>query len=642
MAGALAIADQSPESSLAKKRILIVDPSFTIHRYLTRIITNVSTGDHSFPCSLDFQQSLPFSVESVRNSSEAYERTQEAYSNGSPFCVTILDLRHQQSLEIINTINQIWSISPDSHFLIGVDKSQQHLKQINEAFGISDQILFLGTPHQPDELRQAVYILSNKWSSALDHRDQIEKLSLSIEQLQSEIERRCRAEQIARFNSIHDPLTKLPNRDHFIELLMKACEGTCSNNFPDFDSIETQDSPRFSVVSIDIDGFGVVADGLDNDVVDRLICTIARRLQAGVGRDDIVARPGGDRFLLLLHRSPTSLPPIMAAEKILAKLHLPVSVCEHRRMRLTACAGVSIPRNPVVQAKEILSEADLALSTAKKIGRGRACLFTDDMHRNSVKRLEIEEGLHNAIEQEKLHLNYQPIVDIQRGEIVGFEALVRWQDPILGFVSPATFIPVAEDSGLIIPLGHWVLNQAIKQLREFQTIAGSDLHMSINVSTVQLFESDFIEDLDALVQSYGCDDGTINLEITESAVMRDSERAIEMLHAIQSHNMRVHIDDFGTGYSSLGYLQKLPLNALKIDRCFINNIETNRDNRAIVRTILSLAQTLGLNAVAEGIEIREQLQILRDLGCQYAQGYYFARPVSPDLAVQLLHSKPRW
>ena len=428
-----------------------------------------------------------------------------------------------------------------------------------------------------------------------------------------------------RHAAFHDSLTGLPNRAMFTELLKAEIE-----------SSKRVKSHMFAVLFLDLDRFKNINDSLGHTHGDLLLVAFAERLERTLRPIDTLARFGGDEFAILLSGMTDSTDTVRVAQRIQDELTKPF-VLDKNSAFATASIGIALSSSGYDRPEDILRDADIAMYRAKENGKARYELFDHGMHARAVSRLQLESDLRQAVERKEFSVYYQPIVCLQSGRLSGFEALVRWNHPRRGLVSPADFIPVAEETGLIVPIGQWVLNEACKHIRECQTNSPShrSLSLSVNLSARQVAQPDLLERIKEALATSKLNPHCLKLEITESVVMENAEAAALMFKQLRSLGVQLSIDDFGTGYSSLSYLHRFPLNYLKIDRSFVMRLTTDNDN-AIVRTISTLARNLGMEVIAEGIETEEQYQQLKMLGCEYGQGYLFSRPVDTDGVWHLL------
>ena len=428
-----------------------------------------------------------------------------------------------------------------------------------------------------------------------------------------------------RHAAFHDSLTGLPNRAMFTELLKAEIESSNRRN-----------DHMFAVLFLDLDRFKNINDSLGHTHGDLLLVAFAERLERTLRPIDTLARFGGDEFAILLSGMTDATDAVRVAQRIQDELSQPF-VLDKNSAFATASIGIALSSSGYDRPDDILRDADIAMYRAKENGKARYELFDHGMHARAVSRLQLESDLRQAIEQKEFCVYYQPIISLQTGRLAGFEALVRWNHPRRGLVAPADFIPVAEETGLIVPIGQWVLNEACAQVRQWQIDSPShrSLSLSVNLSARQVAQPDLLQRIKDALETSKLNPHCLKLEITESVVMENAEAAAQMLKQLRSLGVQLSIDDFGTGYSSLSYLHRFPLNYLKIDRSFVMRLTTDNDN-AIVRTISTLARNLGMEVIAEGIETEEQFQQLKMLGCEYGQGYLFSRPVSNDGVEHLL------
>jgi diguanylate cyclase (GGDEF)-like protein/PAS domain S-box-containing protein len=428
--------------------------------------------------------------------------------------------------------------------------------------------------------------------------------------------------------AFHDPLTELANRALFNDRLGHALSRTA------------REPGRVAVLLLDLDNFKTVNDTQGHAAGDRMLEAVATRLRGATRGCDTVARLGGDEFAVLLEQMHAAAGAQVVAERILEALHQPVELALGRAVTVSASVGIAI-HGAEDGAEELLRNADVAMYEAKNRARGRWVVFDPDMHTSLVDRVSLEVDLRRAIERHQLALAYQPIVDLRSGQLTGVEALLRWTHPRRGEIPPMAFIPMAEETGLIITLGRWVLLEACRQAARWNARSGHPpLTITINLSGRQLLHETIVADVqDALVMSR-LDPGCLILEITETVLMQDTDEVLPRLRALKGLGVRLAIDDFGTGYSSLSYLQQFPVDVLKIDQSFIDGLLRGTHDAALVRTIVSLAGTLTLRTIAEGVEDARQQEQLRDLGCDAAQGFLFSRPVSAQEFERLLNAAP--
>lgn len=432
--------------------------------------------------------------------------------------------------------------------------------------------------------------------------------------------------------ALYDPLTELPNRLHFTPCLEREIAQAHADS-----------TYQFAVFLLDCDRFKVVNDSLGHIVGDQLLVAVAHRLQNCLDSEAILVRLEGDEFGILLPGIASQESALQLADKILASFNRSFQL-EHYEIFLNASVGIALNRSEHLTPDDLLRDADTAMHHAKASGKPQYQVFNKAMHDAAVQLLQLEIDLRKALIQDEFQVFYQPIVSIRTGRISGFEALVRWLHPERGMISPALFIPIAEETGLICQLGEWVLRQSCHQLRQWQEqhLTDTPLVVSVNLSTRQLNQPHLVEQIDRILQETQISPTSLKLEITESAIMEDTGLAAQKLEQIRDRGILLSIDDFGTGYSSLNYLHRLPVDTLKIDGSFINSIDTDGEKLELVRAIVGLAWNLGMDVVAEGVETARQLAQLRSLKCDSAQGYLFSKPVPSEQAAQLIVKNPQW
>jgi diguanylate cyclase (GGDEF)-like protein len=434
------------------------------------------------------------------------------------------------------------------------------------------------------------------------------------------------AELVAKrmeYHAHHDGLTGLPNRILLNDRINKAL------------SHARREQSRMALLFLDLDRFKIINDSLGHAVGDQLLRVISRRLGNCVREEDTVARLGGDEFMVLLPRISGSSDAGRIARKIIDCLINPIS-CNGHELHITTSVGISIYPHDGTDAVTLIKHADISMYRAKELGRNKAIYYTAEMNAGSRKQLALENNLRQAAEKGQFKLFYQPKIDIFRNTIVGVEALLRWKHPTMGMISPMEFIPVAEDSGLIIPIGEWVLNTAFTQLKQWHQAGYSNLGMAVNISSAQLSRPGLEDVVAKALQATGVAAGMVELEITENAAMENLEPAIAILEKLKDIGVTIAMDDFGTGYSSLSYLRQLPVDVVKIDQSFVREIPDSHEDVLIAQAIIAMTQSLNLSLVVEGIENVKQLNFFRQQGCNIVQGFLFSKPVEADEILRML------
>jgi diguanylate cyclase (GGDEF)-like protein len=423
----------------------------------------------------------------------------------------------------------------------------------------------------------------------------------------------------------HDFLTGLPNRMLLNDRVSQAI------------ALAPRHQKKVAVLFLDLDGFKYINDSLGHPTGDKLLQSIAKRLVNCVRRSDTVSRQGGDEFVVLLSEVERPEDPAIAARRLLQAVAEPHSIDQHD-LHVTTSIGLSVYPNDGLDAETLIKNADTAMYQAKENGRQGYQFFKPAMNIRAVERQSIEESLRRALERQEFALHYQPKINLSTGEIAGAEALLRWTHPVRGPVSPAQFIPVAEDCGLIQPIGNWVLREACQQARVWLE-AGLPLEtMAVNISAVQLRDENFLDRIFAILRDTALDPKFLELELTESVLMKHAESTESILKTLRSRGVQIAVDDFGTGYSSLSYLRKFPIDALKIDQSFVRQITTAPDETTIVTAMTSMGRSLKLQVVAEGVETQAEMAFLQAHQCDQAQGYYFSRPVPAQQFARLLRT----
>src|SRR5687767_9213782 len=451
-------------------------------------------------------------------------------------------------------------------------------------------------------------------------------------ELRSDLTQKRQTQEHLLYSTLHDALTGLPNRSLFTERLRHAMRRAARH--PDV---------LFAVLFLDLDRFKDVNDNLGHFAGDELLRAVARRLEACIRPEDTVARLSGDEFVILLESISETSDAGRVAERIEEALSFPINL-GGAEVTTSASMGIVTSSMSQEQPEQLLRSADMAMYRAKAAGRARYEMFDRAMHTDALARLQLETDLRRAVEQGEFRLHYQPLVSLRTGRITGLEALLRWEHPLRGLVQPSEFIPIAEETGLIIRIGRWVLSEACRQLAEWQKAHPREqpLSMGVNLSVKQFSQPDLLDQLASVIRTSGIAPGCLRLEITEAALIDKGGAAMPLLTQIKQLGAQIYLDDFGTGYSSLIYLHRLPIDAIKIDRELVSTMDTDDKNLRLVRTILTFAQIVGVRAEAEGISSAEQLRELRALKCEHGQGYLFSAPIPHDAVDGVLQADPVW
>jgi diguanylate cyclase (GGDEF)-like protein/PAS domain S-box-containing protein len=477
--------------------------------------------------------------------------------------------------------------------------------------------------HRPYTIEHRLRMKDNRIKVVLEHcrtfYDEEGKPIRSVGTVQDITDRKLIEDQIL-FNALHDDLTGLANRKLFMQHLHTAIKYGKRH----LDS-------KFAVLFLDIDRFKVVNDSMGHVEGDKLLEQIARRLESSIRTSDLVARIGGDEFTILLTPIADESDALQIAERIQENLKGGFDLTK-REIFTSASIGITFSTAKYTHAEDMLRDADIAMYRAKAAGKAQYQVFNPEMHKEALELIQMEIELQQALVRQEFLLYYQPIIDLKTNNIIAFEALVRWHHPTRGMILPGEFIPIAEETGLIPSFGKWIINESCRQLREWQISkqVPSSLMMSVNLSSKQFQQPFLVEQVSEALKTTGLNANCLKLEITESYILGNVETAVEMMNSLRTLGVKICLDDFGTGYSSLSYLQHLPIDYLKIDHSFINQIAKGEDAAEIVYTIIKLAQNLKVKVIAEGIETTHQLAKLQQLNCEYGQGYFFSKPLEAE------------
>jgi len=559
---------------------------------------------------------------SLRNALSLFESTFESTADG----IVVLSLDRKEIVTCNKKFIEMWNVdndiivSKDGKKLVELVAAQ--LKNGDDFVQKLDEIYF-------DPLATVTEILELKDGRIIERYSQPQLLEgnpIGRVACFRDITERNNAETKLRYYALHDTLTDLPNRVQFMNHLRQAVERAEDNSYA-----------KFAVLFLDLDRFKVINDSLGHAVGDKLLVAIAKKLKACVRPGDVVARLGGDEFTILLNRSGDTSEVVNVAERLQAKISEPFKI-DNYEVFTTASIGIIVSGSTPRKAEDFLRDADAAMYRAKESGKARYEIFDRKMHVQNMNLLQVETDLRHAVERDEFEVLYQPIVDLATGNAHEFEALIRWRHPVHGLVEPNEFVHVAEETGLIIEIGKWIMDESCRQIAEWQRRFDLPLSISVNLSAKQLMHPTLSGQVKQVLSETGLDSDQLKLEVTETTVMEHSEKSMKILSELDQLGVSLSTDDFGTGYSSLSYLQRFPFDRLKIDRSFIKMMDENEKSRLIVKTILMLGENLDIEVVAEGIETAAHLEMLRMLGCQRGQGYLFSRPIDREAAEEFLAS----
>jgi diguanylate cyclase (GGDEF)-like protein len=607
---------QSPDEF----RILVVDDNVAIHEDFRKVLAQGpgAEADLSRVESLLFgdapearPQPMPYRLDFASQGQQAVQLVSRAVAIGQPYAIAFVDIRMPPGWDGLETIEHLWRHDPDLQIVICSAHSDYEWQDVIGRLGHSDQLLILKKPFEPIEVQQCAGALSRKWQHEQVLRAHVESLEQAIVSRTEKLEA---ANRQLRHLATHDALTNLPNRILLDDRLEQAIAHA------------ERDAHSFAVMMLDLDRFKMINDSLGHHAGDAVLKEVASRLHGVVRSIDTVARFGGDEFVLVIG---PSMPPADAQEiasRANEALRQPIRMGSVD-LHVSSSIGIaSYPANGQ-SGERLLAHADAAMYCAKQRGRNNYQCFAQGMDALTLERANLESELHRALKLQQLELHYQPKVDTASGDVRSAEALIRWRHPQRGLIPPAQFIPLAEECGLIHEIGAWVVREACRQCAAWQRAGVPALRVAVNVAASQFRRGDLLDVIRSALEEAQLDPQFLEIELTESVVMTDPEGTAAILEQLSRMGVLVSVDDFGTGYSSMNYLRRFPIDKLKIDRAFLKDLITSSDDASIVRAIISLAHSLRLKVVAEGVETPEQLRFLQSLGCDQYQGYHFSPPL---------------
>jgi diguanylate cyclase (GGDEF)-like protein len=606
---------------LVNRRILIVDDNAAIHHDFRKVLG--AHTDQAAQATLELLEAdifgvaaagpirPNFEIDSAHQGQEGVKMARQAVADGRPYAMAFVDMRMPPGWDGLETIEHLWETDPDVQVVICSAHTDYDWTEVVDRLGHSDKLLVLRKPAEPIEVLQCATALSRKWENERLVRDLVGRLEEDISVRTRGLEA---ANRQLRHLATHDTLTGLPNRVLLDDRLAQAIAHA------------DRDKRSFAVMVCGLDRFKRINDSLGHRAGDELLQEIARRLSGVVRTADTVARVGGDEFVLIGSSAVDSDDALQLATRCIAALEAPVRV-GGIDLHVSPSIGIAQYPGDGESIEALLAHADAAMYAAKQRGRGNVERYVVGMHAGTEDRVQLESELHTAVALKQFELYYQPKVDTRTGSARSAEALIRWVHPKRGIVSPAEFIPLAEECGLIGAIGEWVIREACRQARVWQDAGVPSLRVSVNLSASQFRESGLVDSIRRALADARLEARYLEVELTESAVMSDPEQSVAILEQLSAMGVLVSVDDFGTGYSSMSYLRRFPIDKLKIDRVFIDEIASRPEDASIVRAIVSLAHSLNLKVVAEGVETPAQLDFLKAAGCDEYQGYHFSRPL---------------
>lgn len=606
------------------RRILIVDDTPSIHDDFRKILGIESEDGQSLASTEETLFGTPqsdrqtFQLDSAYQGQEALELVERALAEGRPYAMAFTDMRMPPGWDGLETVEQLWKVDPHLQIALCTAFSDYTWEAMAERLEFGDQLLVLKKPFDSLEIRQMASALTWKWQMAQDAAMKVLSLEQTIE---------ARVHELLKVSHLlqYDVLTELPNSTLLGDRLNQSL------------ALSRRHDKQLAVMFLGLDRFKRINNALGHPAGDEMLKQVSRNLVATVRESDSVFRYGSDEFVVILAdiRHPQQTKGI--ADKLLNAIRTPLHIAGHDLI-VTASLGISIFPDDGYDAIELIKKAETAMRNIKESGPNDFSFFIDEMNQRARDQQSIETGIRLALERNEFVLHYQPKLDLGSGQVVGAEALIRWQKPGHGLVYPSDFIGVAEDSGLIVPLSKWVLAEACRQACAWQAAGLPKICMSVNMSAIDFRQRDFVDGIELTLKQTGLEPALLELEITEGVLMQNVDATVTALNRLKVMGIRLAIDDFGTGYSSLSYLRRFPIDVLKIDQSFIRGLSTDSNDAALVSAIISLGRSLKLTIIAEGVETLEQLNFLKAHQCEEGQGYYFSKAVEPDAFARYLES----
>jgi diguanylate cyclase (GGDEF)-like protein len=610
------------------QRILVIDDNRAIHDDFRKILTRAEDGEAALAAAeraifgeSDSVVTRPtFEVDSAMQGEDGVDCIRDALAAGRPYAVAFVDMRMPPGWDGLQTIEKIWTVDADVQVVICSAHSDYDWTEVVSRLGHADKLLIIKKPFEPIEVLQCASALTRKWQNERIVRRQVDILEQVVSARTEGLEA---ANKQLRHLATHDVLTGLPNRVLLDDRLTQAIVHSQRNG------------ELLALLMVDLDRFKLVNDSLGHRAGDELLQETARRLSGVARAIDTIARIGGDEFVMIMNPIATREDAELLAQRVIEALK--------PTMRI---AGVDIHTSPSIgiafypadgtTMEALIAHADAAMYSAKQRGRNNAQCYSPGMDTQSHDKVLLQSDLHEALALNQFELAYQPKVDVKSGAVHSVEALIRWRHPQRGLISPNDFIPLAEDCGLIGPIGQWVVNEACRQAKAWQRAGLPAVRVAVNLSASQFRQKNLLATIRQALNEAQLDPTYLEVELTESAVMTDPEESVTILEQLSKMGVLVSVDDFGTGYSSMSYLRRFPIDKLKIDRGFISEIMTRPDDASIVRAIVSLAHSLRLKVVAEGVETGDQLDFLKSLGCDQYQGFHYSTAVTPAAFEEML------
>jgi diguanylate cyclase (GGDEF)-like protein len=552
-------------------------------------------------------------MDSAMQGRDGVELARAALAEGRPYSVAFVDMRMPPGWDGLETVEQLWKIDPDVQVVICSAYTDYDWLELLARLGHSDKLIVVKKPFEPIEILQCANALSQKWQKGRALKRHVESLELVVTDRTSGLEA---ANRQLRHLASHDVLTGLPNRMLLDDRIAQAIAHS------------QRHSHEFSVLVIDLDRFKLINDSLGHRAGDELLREVAQRLKSAVRAVDTTARVGGDEFVVLLDGPVTHAEAVEIGTRAIKAMEPSLRLLGID-VHMSASIGIAFYPRDGASVDALLARADAAMYSAKERGRNNLQCYAEGMSTMTQDRVKFESELHEALRNRQFELHYQPKVDTLTGRVNSAEALIRWRHPQRGLVPPNEFISIADECGLLDAIGEWVLFEACRQAKAWQSEGLPSLRVAVNLAPSQFRLTNLVDQIRRALEASDLNPQLLEVELTETAVMSDAEESIQILEAISRMGVLVSVDDFGTGYSSMSYLRRFPIDKLKIDRCFVDQMTRRPEDASIVQAIISLAHSLHLKVIAEGVETPEQLALLAKLGCDQYQGFHFSAALEP-------------
>src|SRR6266853_2137101 len=617
--------------AIMNRRVLVIDDNPAIHKDFRKVLgagldepASLKADEQALFGAPALASTRPhFEVDSALQGQEGVERVREALRAARPYAMAIVDMQMPPGWDGLETIERLWRVDPDVQVVICSAHAGYDWTELVVRLGHADKLLVVKKPFESIEVMQCANALTRKWQNEWVVRRHVETLEQVVTDRTEGLEA---ANAQLRYLATHDALTGLPNRALLEDRIGQAI------------ALAGRGGQPFALMLLDLDRFKSVNDSMGHRAGDELLKEVAQRLRTVVREVDTVARLGGDEFVVILQSATGRTECLQVAERALAAL-APTIAVQGVELHATASVGIAFHPEDGDSVTVLLNHADVAMYCAKQRGRNNVQCYAPGMNAMALEKVEIERECGSALQLGQLELHYQPKVDTMTGEVRSAEALIRWRHPDRGLVPPADFIPIAEECGLIGAIGDWVVREACRQARAWQDAGLPPVRVAINLSPTQFRHGNLLATIQRALDDAGLEARFLEVELTESAVMTEPETSVTILEQLSQMGVLVSVDDFGTGYSSMSYLRRLPVAKLKIDREFIREVMSRPDDASIVRAIVSLAHSLRLKVVAEGVESPAQLDFLKTIGCDQYQGYHFSKALPAAQFEALVRSK---